>query len=177
VNINVYKDWDPMHDPTRQQMIQWLVKKLLYPDREMVRKQIDELVENNNLILGASFPGFAYASDYFETGGRILPNIGWDPLLDEKLHPKIVGVADRWRRLENDVMHIDQVFRQLTERCQTWQEFRDALPDCVIQFEDNLRSMPRTQHESYFQGKPATRFSYEMLLPRLHTYAAMHLLT
>jgi hypothetical protein len=179
VNINKFRDiskkWDPMGH--KDQMIKWLVKKLLYPDREFIRKQIDELVDNNNLIVGIPFPGFAYEDDYFEKGGKILTNFGWDPVLDDRLRPKAVGVADRWRRLEKDVEHIDQVFRQLTERCQTWQEFRDALPDCVIQFEDNLRSIPRTRHESYFQGKPTTRFSYEMLLPRLHTYAAMHLLT
>lgn len=158
-------------------MIKWLVKKLLYPDRKMVRKQIDELVENNNLILDTTFPGFVYQNDYFEKGGRIVSNLGWDPLLDPRLHSRAVGVADRWRRLENDVAHIDQVFRQLTEHCLTWQEFRDAIPDCVIQFEPTLRLLERTRHESYFQGSPPIRFSYEMLLPRLHTYAAMHLLT
>lgn len=158
-------------------MIKWLVKKLLHPDREMTRKQIDELVDNNNLILGTVNPGFSYQGSWFEKGGRIVPNLGWEPALHERLHSQANGVADRWKRLEADVGHIEQVFRQLTERCQTWQDFRDALPDCVIQFESNLRAMERTRHESYFQGKATSRFSYEMLLPRLHTYAAMHLLT
>jgi hypothetical protein len=157
-------------------MVSWLIKKLLYPDREMVRKQIDELVAANNLILNTPYPGFVYGSDYFERGGRILTNICWDPPLDESLHPKVIGVADRWKRLEKDVEYICDIFIQLTERCRTWQEFRNALPDCVIQFEDELRSIPRTRCEThYFRGP--LRFSYEMLLPRLHTYAAMHLLT
>lgn len=175
--MNLLEVWDSMNTRDRDSMIRWLVKKLLYPDREMVRKQIDELVGNNNLMLGTVNPGFSHENFWFERGGRIVPTLGREPHLHEQLHPLAIGVADHWKRLEVDVEHIAQVFRQLTERCETWQDFRDALPDCVIQFESNLRTMERTRHESYFQGKCATHFSYEMMLPRLHTYAAMHLLT
>lgn len=167
--------WDPMG--YRASMIDWLVKKLLYPDRVMVREQIDQLVEENNLIIGESFPAFVYGGDLFQKGGKILVSHSWTPLLDERLHPKAVGLADRWRTLEKDVGFITQTFTKLTEKCQSWQQFRDALPDCVIQFEPSLRSMERMQHQSDFLDSSSLRFSYEMLLPRLHTYAAMHLLT
>lgn len=181
MNLYNYGDfieaWD-MNDSAKRDMTEWLVKKLLYPDRAMVKEQVDELVDSNNHILGDTFPGFNYQQDYFERGGMVRTNFCWEPLLDPRLHPKVVGLADRWYRLENDVDHISHVFNYLTEECRDWQEFRDALPDCVIQLESRLRSMARTRPEFYSLGdRELLRSTQELLLPRLHTYAAMHLLT
>lgn len=169
------KAWD-MNLQDRQAMVKWLTKKLLLPDRTMVRQQVDELIDSNNLILNTVNPGCAFRNDWLERGGRIVSNLGWDPQLHESLWYRAEGLADRWRLLEKDVEHISDLFSALTAKCERWQDFRDALPDCVIQFESTLRSYPRTRPESDFQGK-SLRFRYEMLLPRLHTYAAMHLLT
>lgn len=158
-------------------MIKYLVTALLKPDQQLIRKEICDLISNNNFRYGIEYNGFKYKNDYFEDG-RVISNLKWDPQLHPDLEPRAVGLAQRWRAIEEDYSYISETFMLMTRKGRGWQDFRNDLPDCVIQLHPELYSIPRTATVEYNLGDDARlKFRYQMLLPRLHTYSAMSLLT
>lgn len=161
----------------RQEMIDFLVVALLKPDRELARKQIDELVTNNNELYHTAYRGFSYRDYYVERGGTFITDLGWDPKLHPQLEYQAEGVLVRSLAIEKDFDYIKATFSLLTDQAKNWHQFRNALPDCVTQLHPGLHSLPRLCEVERYIDDPSLKFRYEMLLPRLHTYSMMSLLT
>lgn len=160
-----------------------LVKALISADSKLVHGEIDELINQNNLILNAQHRGFCYNGLYYKSSigdspVAILQDMGYDPVLSKQLVSRVDKLADRWRQIETDRELLTRLFRDLTAPCRSIQDLRDALPECVIQFDPALQGMPRTREEAYtVRCDAALRLRYGMALERIHTYAAMHLLS
>lgn len=163
---------------TFKEVIEFLVVKLLKPDKELVEKEIQDLIDLNNLKVGVKHTGFTYGKYYIEFGGRVVENLGWSPQLDPSLHHKAEGLAERAIQIRKDFEYIQEVFAMMVNGSRNWQDFRDSLPDCVIQFHPDLYKRPRSiSVDHYLRTNKPLKFKYEMLLPRLHTYSMMSLLT
>lgn len=159
-------------------MVYYLTKKLLEPDKNLATKEIHDLVAANNLLYGIKYTGFSFRSHYLTQSGEIKVNLGWDPKLHHELEPRAIGLAERIESIQKDYDYISETFTLMTVGGRNWQDFRNNLPDCVIQLHHELYSIPRIHSVEYnLRTNARLQFRYQMLLPRLHAYSVMHLLT
>lgn len=159
-------------------VIHFLVVQLLKPDKELIDKEIEDLIDLNNIKLGVNYTGCSYGKYYLERGGRIVQNLAWKPFVDPSLESRVKGLPERALAIRQDYEYIKDIFTQMVIGDRNWQDFRNSLPDCVIQFHPQLRNIPRTLNvEANIRSNKPLKFKYDLLLPRLHTYSMMSLLT
>jgi len=81
--------------------------------------------------------------------------------------------------LIRDCGRINQMVFKLSTNCLTLQDIRDALPDCIVAFEESnlIKSLPRTKPAAYnLMGEPMAYKQYERVLVDMEYYAALHVL-
>jgi hypothetical protein len=157
-----------------------ITAKLFEADERRLTKTIDSLCRENKSIRRNSIDGFIfYGKKYIPSSGNIIiPDRGESmPVLDPSLHERMnFYLADR-RGVDNEKTAISQMLFRLLTSCRDRQDFRDALPECLVGYDPNLRGLNRQRNAAWtLENDPRGKRQYEKLLPQIEAYSVAQLI-
>lgn len=166
------------YDKVATDLVSDLVKSILEPDRKLLAKRFDEIIQRNNEILSVNHRGFRFNNNFYEKGGQVMSKLNWEPSLSASLVEEVVALEEFRKQLNADQQAMREVFQRLVQSCKTVQEERDALPECVSTLDWRICNLKRVKPEAWtIQNDPIALSNYLKILPKIHTYCAMRLMT
>lgn len=97
------------------------------------------------------------------------------PTLNITLSQKVIEFYAETQRLGKDKAQIRQLFSVLLMRCESRQNVRNALPECVVALLGLQDEYPREFPETDLLN-PALVEQYHRLLPKIQMYSVIHLI-
>lgn len=131
------------------------------------------MVADANMHPGIFPAGFAYKGETFKRTYYSVKGL-------QNLHPSLHDQMDHYLA-DRDVIMADKVkigsiLRAILTPCDSAQDIRDALPECMVQFIAD-KHLPRTRPEAYtIQHQKLVMRQYQMILPRIQFYVSTRLL-
>jgi hypothetical protein len=154
--------------------LQRLIEEIFAAEEKSFQNQINLLVDENNKVRFLVDSGFNYLGKNYGKYGGILPN---QPTLATELHPKMQRLVHFRDTVRYDRKYITQVFSRLVRPCNSVEELRNVLPDCVVINDWSLSKFPRTREPAYTAANDSLLMrQYLKILPKVETYCAMRLL-
>lgn len=165
---------------TNHKSIQELLEQLFAADMRHLNKTINTLCAKNKAIKGGMIDGFIYSGiRYLPTAGNIIVADRGEamPTLDRSLYPEMEAhLADK-KNIEAERTNIAQMLYRLLKPCKSPQEIRDALPECLVGYLAECKSLPRLREAAYtFAGDERAQRQYEKLLPKIEAYSVAQLI-
>lgn len=120
---------------------------------------------------GFSYEGSVYVPHNLVRGKPIIVS----------LHLSLTDAMDEYlsdiQRVWTDRHSISQMLFTLLSQCDSAQDIRDALPDCVVDTLPDLKRLARDKEEAYTLATNARNYrQYLKVLPRIEFYAMTRLL-
>ena len=154
-----------------------LLAVLFQGERRREEAEFDAILTINNEILknnyiAVTYNGVCYAKpeySYIPCESR--------PAVAFYLYPRMDAYVEdlRLTRLDEDMFK--QCIFKLTCLADTWQETRDALPECLVACSPQLSKLPRTKEAAYLiKDDPRAMKQYKALLVRMEMYYATRLM-
>ena len=155
---------------------EFLIKKLFEPEARRHQQQVNQLIEENDKLLGRYTQGFNYLGENYGRDGAIVGPTTTE-VLSPLLAPRMVKLLQFCKNVEFDKQLITQIFVKLIQPCQSMEDLRDTLPECVVSLDSYLPAMQRIREPAWsIANNPRDLRQYEKVLPRIETYCAMRFL-
>lgn len=162
--------------PEMHKLVDGLIDKLFSSDNARLAGWIDNLVKKNQQA--KSIPGNTFLYDGKQY--RLSTLVG---LVKENptLHPSVLPAMSEYvtdeKIVDDEKSFVRQAIVRVLEPCETLQDIRDALPDCLVACIDGLMQLPRTRPEAFTIANDAraTR-QFMKMLPDIQSYAATRLI-
>ncbi len=158
-------------------VIKRLKHELFSSEQKRIQDWIDKLSRKNqeawNLPEGL---GFLHNGAYYKPSW--LGRGNWPKkALHSSLHDEMDAFIVDLGTLNNDSDFIGQAIFGLISNCNSMQDVRDALPECLVQLIPEWKNFSRTRDEAYtiVMNRRAYR-DYQKVLPRMHVYAVAKLI-
>ncbi|TJX44051.1 MAG: hypothetical protein E5W21_23180, partial [Mesorhizobium sp.] len=123
--------------------------KLLFEREEAQLAKRELGMVSRNTALGGSTDGFRHMGEIYSELTGASRQRGKYGLL----HPSLVGEMDailaERKTVNYDKDRIRQAFTLVLRDCRTWQDMRDALPNCVKDLIPECRHLARTREEAF----------------------------
>lgn len=158
-------------------IIDVLVALLKVPETRRLEKYIDRIVKLNQEADQTTNQGFLYRGLRYWHSSVPNGNIPMKALHDSLCH-EIEDYLASELAVKNELQLVGQSLRALLQKCQSTQDVRDALPECLVQILDRkISSLPRERPEAWTlePGSRAER-QYRKILPRIEFFTAARLL-
>lgn len=154
--------------------IKRIIKALFAPDDRHFASWIDKIAKKNQEILGPQTHGYLYMGVFYKPSDY--PYRG-KPKEVKVLHPSLSSQMDDWLKAKAAVEHEKALIRQtlslVLEPCQTIQDIRDSLPECLIETIPELTRMERQREPAFtLSNNVRAMRQYEKILPKMEEYAA-----
>ena len=165
------------------QIMAKIMHRLFVPEQRRLDKMIEDLTNQNDRIKKRKTYGFMHMGQVFVSevnkemfktlygGSR---NNSAIPTISIELIEQVADFMGQQRQMENDQNMIKQVLFKLVAPANTIQEFRDALPECVVQIlSGTLRDMPRTVTDPTYLIQDDWRSirDYKKVISKIEFYA------
>lgn len=142
----------------------------------------DKLIKLNNEAKNKQLAGFLYKGKWYQTSG--LPNGRYEKVpLTFTLGPEMEKYLADENHIKLERQVIGQLLSRLLSPCTTYQDMRDALPDCLAECVPSIRQLSRTREEAWplrdvIEAASYERSlrQYEKLKPKIEMYAATRLI-
>lgn len=159
-----------------------LVRAVMQTELERNRHaQLDLISENETL--GGTPAGFRH-------GGQMLSRLDLKKINPKtlrkdyphgSLHPSLVPRANKLltdlQRIDSDRDRLEQGLTVALKPCMTWQEIRDALPNAVTEYIEQIATLPRTRPEGWtVADNPMASRQFAKICEKIHYYLAARLL-
>lgn len=157
--------------------IQQLSSELFTAEKRRAVSIIDVIFRDNRKLMPNHGDGFSFAGDVYRpsdapTRGKLV----YTPL-HISLDPRIREYMSDQAQVSQDKRLMEQTFLMLLSPCKTYQDVRDALPDCLQDALSQISSYMRERPEAYtIQGNERAMRQYEKILPRIEFYSAVRLI-
>ena len=156
--------------------VQALVESLLKAERDRLNEVLGQILKLDQRA-GNQGQAFLY-------GGRIFSLV---PLAEARKTPikpisrGLYGEVDYYlseeRALNRTAQRLRQGLSVVTTKCQTKEDFRNALPDILVREIDTLRNIPRTKPEGFMlDGNPRLHEQFKATVDLALSYAARRML-
>lgn len=156
---------------TMKALLPFLMDAIFKTEVQQYQKQLEQLIEDNDALLGMRTEGFNYLGVNYGRNGWIVRNC---PALKLALVPRMSQLHQTLAMMKFDQQGISQTLTRLLQFCSTLQDARDALPECVVALHPILPSMARTRDAGWpLQANTLARHQYEKALIKIQTYCAM----
>jgi hypothetical protein len=152
-----------------------LIEQILEPEYKQIRRQIDELVDRNKELLGPDTDeGFIYSGKWYARTGMVgRPNQSLHP----DLWPTMQRIVDFTKTLTDDKQIMYQVLAKVISECNTYEEVRNELPECVVSLNPLLYHYSRSHEPAKSIQKNERDYrQYQKVLMKIQTYCAMRYL-
>ncbi len=158
-------------------LIKHLLSELFVAEKRRLDKAVADLIRENNELSGVQAAGFLYYGEYYTAQGFQTVTAGGKVTLHDSLTDKIEWHLKDAKIIADDEQLIGQIVFKLTDPCETLQDMRDSLPDCLATMIPALAKLPRHNEQGWSlrQDIRASR-QFEKLLPKIEMYSAARLL-
>jgi len=158
-----------------------IVKHLFIAELARLDNVLNGIIDLNDKINGIAISaGFLYQGEFYQrSNASQTPTWGERITLNPDLWGKMDGYLKSASRLIMEVHVINQTVYRLVRGCLTYQDVRDALPECLVVQDQsgNYKSLPRTREAAWtLKGDAMAIKQYEKILPSIEYYAAAHLI-
>lgn len=162
-------------------VIDTICANLFGSEDRRIQNWVDKLCKENRVRYNnrTDFEGFLhegifYRPSWFPKG---LPDTeALHPELYEEMHKLVVSKAE----IDEDRAFIKQILFKLLYPCEQYQDFRDALPECLIAIIPQNVSwarLPRIREPAYtIAGDTRALRQFDKMLPKIELYLATKLL-
>jgi hypothetical protein len=164
-------------DPNRLYLTIQAIMGLLF-DREEVQldRRTRDLITKNQ-FLGGSPDGFKHLGKVYSTLTGYSKRLGNYTPLHNSLVEKLDLINSERETIERDKGHIKQALALSLRECQSFQDIRDALPNCISELLPECKSLERTRPEAYALADNERSYTqYMKLRENMEFYAASRLL-
>ena len=159
------------------QLIWDILKVLRVPEDRRLASSVDHLVKLHIEVSGTEVPGFLYRGLPFRHTDAPAGRLAY-----KALHPTLYNEVEKHlasiKNLEDDLQAVGQALLAVVRPCETLQDLRDALPDCLSwAMASELHDLPRTREEAWTltEGTRQHR-QYVKMKPRIEAFCAARLL-
>lgn len=164
--------------PNSQAFVKRVVDTLVIQEEYRMDRVLQDIVKAN-MELQPETPhhGFAYNGGFYDL--EDLPRIGKRirVMLHSDLWPRMEEYLKTTAQITGDRRLISQMLAPLLQPCYVMQDVRDALPNCLTDQLEELKTLPRTRDEGYtLAGNPKLLAQFEKLKDRIHFYIALRLM-
>lgn len=153
------------------------ILKLLFDREELQLHRREMQIVTRNQGLGGSADGFRHLGIIYtslEGANRKLGNYG---RLHSSLVPELDGIISEKATIASDKERIRQALAMSLKDCRSFQDIRDALPNCISELIPECRPLERTREEAYtLLDNPRSYTQYMKLRENMEFYAASRLL-
>lgn len=158
-------------------LIKYLLSELFVAEKRRLDKTVADLIRENNELSGVQAAGFLYYGEYYTAQGFQTTIAGGKITLHDNLTDKIKWHLKDAKIVADDERLIGQIIFKLIDPCETLQDMRDSLPDCLASMIPALANLPRHNEQGWSlrQDVRASR-QFEKLLPKIEMYSAARLL-
>lgn len=155
--------------------LNFLLDKLFEPEDKQYVAQVNSLIEKNNEYLKLVSSGFNYCGK----------NYGYDGSVTFKAHslvtplmPEMARIAALRKIVNFDRALIIQVFSKVLEPCESVQDARDVLPECLVSLDTAMvRDFKRTREPAWnIKDDPRALRQFQKTLTKVESYCAMKFL-
>lgn len=167
----------PASNTSMFKIIQHLAAGLFAAEHRRLDKAIASLITRNNEATGITAAGFLYYGEYYTaTGFQTSPGAP-KVTLHESLDEAMKWYLTDSTTIANDEAMIRQGIFKVTSPCESLQEMRDALPDCLSKMVPALAILERHNQVGYsLRGDVRGERQFMELLPKIEMYSAARLL-
>lgn len=158
-------------------IIDHIVKRLFEPDTRRLKQWADLLCNRNQEVKGGTCNGFLYGGVFYRRS-TIEGHIPDKRAIDPSLFPEMDAYLKDESIMRNDLGYIRQALFMLLEPCMCNQDFRDALPDCLLpDMPEPLPSLNRQREMGFtISDNPRAVRQVEKVLPMIQIYATARLI-
>lgn len=151
-----------------------IILQLFEAEDRILQKTVTQLHRSNCEIKRQQFPGFIHMGKKFVVPGAMPygPRTPF-PSLAFSLLAEANQLMIHFNRLELDKSQIRQILFQQLQPCETYQEIRDSLPECLIPLVPRVKYLTRVQGDPLFKlhHNKIARDQYHKVLPKIEMYA------
>lgn len=161
------------------QLIQKFLIDLFVAEKRRLDKSIADLIMANNEAKGVQAAGFLYYGDYYTAEGFMtMPGGGaGKENLHDSLSKKMEWHVTSAQTVAHDERLIGQIIFKLLGPCETLQDMRDTLPDCLSEMIPALKNLPRINDVGYsLRDDIRGEAQLKQWLPKIEFYAAARLI-
>src|SRR5688500_4841045 len=122
------------------EIIQGIKNALFLPEERRLQGWIDQIAQKNKSLSDIKDPlGFWFDGKYFRPSWL---TVGKYPktTLHELLHSEMEDFIKDQHSVNEDRQYISQTLFALIEPCETYQNIRDTLPDCLVEVVPKLNT-------------------------------------
>lgn len=158
-----------------------IVKHLFLAELTRLDDVLNKLIDQNDHIHGIPVSaGFLYQGEYYlRSNASTAPTFGERLLLNPELWGKMNKYLEASSRLIMEVHLVNQAVFRLVRGCMSYQDVRDALPECLVVQDQTGRykGLERTREPAWtIAGDDRALAQYNKILPSIEYYAAAHLI-
>lgn len=155
-------------------LIEKLVERVFEAEDKKHVEEVNRLIEQNMALTGTPILGFNYMGTRYGWNG--MP-IAVGPNIEPSLMPDMARVHNFRKIVDLDRKLITQFLFRLVSPCRTSQDYRDALPECVVSLDWMLPTLQRTREAGYtLSSDPRAWREYLKVTSKIETYCAMKFL-
>lgn len=166
------------------QWIDAIIDSLFKAENRRIDRTITELTRRNNSLKKITAPGFIHMGRKhipnelaYQYAANRMANVHL-PLLHFELIAEVSKLQVDLDQLQNDETAIRQILWKLLRDRNTYQEIRDALPDCISNTIQSLagieRMIPDPRH--YLEHDQRALRMYNRILPKIEMYSVAGML-
>lgn len=158
-----------------------IVKHLFLAELVRLDGVLNGIIDKNDRINGVDVSaGFLHQGEFYQRSNASRP-----PTYGERLtlNPELWPAMDKYlkasSRLIMEVHLVNQTVYRLVRGCMSYQDVRDALPECLVAQDQTgqYKGLPRTREAAWtLAGDAMAIKQYEKILPSIEYYAASHLI-
>lgn len=154
-------------------------KRLFEAEKRRLETILVDINRDNKRLTKTQFDGFLYQGRYHRpsTGTLTVTNVGRTPL-HESLHERMASFLRDKAQIIQDEQLLRQMLFLLLAPCQSDEQIRNTLPECLMDCVPELaQRYPRTDEPGCsIRHLPRESRTFQQLLPKLEAYSAAKLL-
>lgn len=161
------------------QLLQEITAFLFTQESRRLENWIKRLVKQNALAYAnPDIQAFIYDGAVYKPADLKLPN---QALKRRGLHPSLTDEMAAYKLdakvLDDDRSFISQALKRLLDPCQSFQDVRDALPNCLADALSCTQGLRRQADEAFtIRDDERAMRQYRKILPRIELYAATRMI-
>ena len=160
-------------------LITALTNSLFEAEKRRLNSLIIDINKDNKELKSLKVDGFMYGGKFY-LPTSISTTINGPGVSKSTLHVSLYKEIDRWiadsKIIKDDHDLIKQMLYRLLKPCQTNQDIRDTLPECLVKLIPSISTHPRSEEPGYtLLGDERASRQFRKLLPKMELYATTRL--
>lgn len=159
---------------SKELVLKMLIGLIFEAEFKLFQRQIDDLILKNIEFFPSKEAGFIYLDKWYSASGWTARS---NYQLHQSLHPTMHRLVHYRKTVDDDRQIISQILGKLLSACDTTEQVRNEIPECVASLNPSWSTIPRTQDPAQsIQDNPRDVRQYEKVLFKIEAYCAMRLL-